>query len=62
MATRTSQNDELNEQKQRLCTPYACVLHFDTFLCRPRLDNRDLKIHEDDVDENDTSKYNLALS
>ena len=28
-----------NIQKQRLCTPCACVLHFGTSLCRPRPEN-----------------------
>ena len=33
---RHSIENNSNEQKQSLCT---CVLHFDTFLCRPRQNN-----------------------
>ena len=35
-ATRTSQNNRFNEQKQSLCT---CVLCFCTFLCRHQQNN-----------------------
>ena len=36
MASRTPQNNSCNEQKRKICTPRTCVLHFGTFICRPR--------------------------
>ena len=38
-ATKTPQNSGLDEQKQTLCPPCTCVLHFATFPRRPCPDN-----------------------
>ena len=35
----SQQNKRCIEQKQKLCTPCTCVLHFCTFLCRYRPGN-----------------------
>ena len=35
----TVENNQVNEQKQQLCTLCTCVLHVGTFLCRPVQNN-----------------------